>query len=177
VKGHDVLVQALARLVRDGRDLHLTMVGDGTERARLERRVSALGLSGRVRFAGALSGESLVTELAHADLYVQPSRREGFGVALVEAMATGLPVVATRSGGPEGIVTAADGVLAAPDDAPALAAAMGEALDRLDGFDAPGIASRVRERYSRAAVGNQLLGLYRELAAPGSAGPDDRMGR
>jgi teichuronic acid biosynthesis glycosyltransferase TuaC len=170
VKGHDVLIEALAELARGGRDVHLTVVGDGRERDRLQRLARERSVQALVGFAGALSGDALLAELQRADLYVQPSRREGFGVAVVEAMATGLPVVATRSGGPEDILTTADGVLVAPDDAIALAEGLAETIDRIDEFDEASIAARVSGRYSRAIVGAALDAMYRDIAAPGADG-------
>ncbi len=163
VKGQDVLLEAFAHLVRSGTDATLTLVGDGSRRERLEDMARELGVQDRVRFPGQLVGGALVSALTSADLYVQPSRREGFGVSLVEAMATGLPVVATRSGGPRDIVGASDGILAAPGDADALTTAIAEALGRLPSFDARAIADGVRCRYSRAAVGELLHEFYESV--------------
>jgi len=163
-KGVDVLLEALAAL--KGRvDVSARIVGDGAERARLHERAAALGLSGTAEFLGALSGDALAAELAAADLYCQPSRREGFGVALVEALATGLPAVATDSGGPADIVTRRDGVLVAPGDATALAEAIERAASSLESFDRAAIAAATLERFGPESVGARLAALYAEVAS------------
>ncbi|MBE0476154.1 MAG: glycosyltransferase [Coriobacteriia bacterium] len=164
-KGHAVLLDALAALVAEGRDLELTIVGDGPLRERLARLSQALGLVGRVRLAGPLPQEELREALGSADLFVLPSLREGFGVALIEAMSTGLPAVATRSGGPSGIVGPGQGVLVEPGDRTALAEGIRLALEDQASFDGAAIAASIRERFSKEVVGHLLVRLYREVAA------------
>ncbi|SMF63213.1 Glycosyltransferase involved in cell wall bisynthesis [Tistlia consotensis] len=93
-KGLDLLVPAFARLVAGGADLQLVLAGpDRGARAGAERRVADLGLQGRVTFTGMLQGEAKRAALADAALFVLPSYRENFGLAVVEAMASGLAVV------------------------------------------------------------------------------------
>ncbi|MEX0758999.1 MAG: glycosyltransferase [Tistlia sp.] len=93
-KGLDLLVPAFARLVEAGADLQLVLAGpDRGARAETEARIAALGLAGRVTFTGMLRGEDKLAALADAALFVLPSYRENFGLAVVEAMAAGLPVV------------------------------------------------------------------------------------
>lgn len=169
-KGHDLLVRAVAELVSGGMDVELAIVGDGPERSRLEQLAETLGVRASIRFEGTVLGDELGAHLARADLFVLPSRSEGFGVVLIEALATGLPVVATRSGGPEDIVTAEDGVLVARDDASALARGIAEAVGRLPGFDRPRIAERAARRYSPQAVGEQLVAVYRAVVTGSPVG-------
>ncbi len=164
-KGHDVLLTALARLVEGGADLTLTVIGDGRERAALEGLAARLGVAGRVRFTGRLLGDDVPREFATADAFVLPSRREGFGIALIEAMATGLPVVATRSGGPEGIVDPGDGLLVDPDDDIALTEAITALAEGISTYDGKRIAERVASRYSPAVVGARLAEVYADVIA------------
>ncbi|MDO8963161.1 MAG: glycosyltransferase [Coriobacteriia bacterium] len=164
VKGQDILIAAIALLLESGSDVELTVVGDGSLGGALRRSVDSGGLADRIRFTGALRGAALLDEYARADLYIQPSRREGFGVAIVEALATGLPVVATRSGGPEHTVGAEDGVLVDAGGADSLAAGVKLAIERLGAFDPRSIAHRAVQRYSRQTVGRQLVELYRSLS-------------
>lgn len=170
VKGHDVLIRALAHAVRAGLDATLEVVGGGPDRDALERLASAEGLSGRVMFSGPLGDAELPAALGRADAFVLPSRREGFGVALVEALATGMPVVATRSGGPDDIVGQADGILVEPDDAESLAAGLHEIERRFDGYDRRAIAGRVLARFGPGAVGAQLVDAYRAAIVGGFVG-------
>lgn len=93
-KGLDLLIPAFAQLVAGGADLHLVLAGpDRGARAEAEVRVARLGLAGRVSFTGMLRGETKRAALAEAALFVLPSYRENFGLAVVEALAAGLPVL------------------------------------------------------------------------------------
>lgn len=168
-KGHDLLLEALARMVADGSDIVLEIVGGGALEGDLRVKSTALGLGDRVTFLGALTGQAMLAAMHRADLYVQASRREGFGLALVEAMATGLPAVATDSGGPGEIVTPETGVLVAPGRVDALAEGISLAIARRSDFDPQEIALSVAGRFGRAAVGERLLQLYRDVVGIGSA--------
>lgn len=163
VKGHGVLLRAFAAILRDGRDAELRIVGDGPERGELLRLAGAEGVAGRVRFAGTVDGPALAEAYAWADLFVLPSLREGFGVVLVEALATGLPAVATRSGGPEDILAPADGLLVEPGDVGSLADGLSAGLDRLSDYDASAISARAAQRYAPAAIGARLAAVYRAV--------------
>lgn len=165
VKGHRVLIEALALLAPTRPGLRLRVVGEGPERGSLEALAARLGIADRVTFVGALDRERLAAEYRSADLFVLPSLREGFGVVLLESLASGTPVVATASGGPQGIVGPAEGELAEPGDAESLAGAIGRALDRSGSFDPAALSYGVHERYGPQAVGERLVALYREVAA------------
>jgi glycosyltransferase involved in cell wall biosynthesis len=99
-KGTDILIQAVADCIGSGADLTLRIVGDGKYRPMLEASADKLGIAGRVTFTGALPGAQAVKEqLDKADLFVLPSRTEGLPRALIEAMARGLPCIASAVGG------------------------------------------------------------------------------
>ncbi len=125
-KGYDVLVAALAKLT----DLswRLVIVGDRDRSPdtvrRLDDEITHLGLADRIRFTGAVAPERLPALYADADLFVLPSRFEGYGMAYTEAIAHGLPVVGTSAGAIPDTVPKGAGVLVPPDDAQALAAAL-----------------------------------------------------
>jgi colanic acid/amylovoran biosynthesis glycosyltransferase len=128
-KGHEVLLEALACLQRDGLTVSLTLVGDGSERASLERRARALPLPGSVEFAGWRDGAGVLDALGQARIVVLPSFAEGLPIVLMEALAAGRVVVATRVAGvPELVVAGQTGWLVEPGDAFALAAALKQAL-------------------------------------------------
>lgn len=167
VKGFDLLIKAVGQVLRAGIEVRLDIVGDGPERASLEGSVAREGLGGSVRFRGSLRPDELVAALRDADAYVLASRSEGFGVALVEALATGLPAVATRSGGPESIVSETDGILVAPDDVDALAAGLGSLVAGLATYDNERIAEGVRRRFGREVIGARLTSLYRAIVDEG----------
>jgi glycosyltransferase involved in cell wall biosynthesis len=127
-KGHPVLLQALARGGDQLARVQLDLVGDGPARSELEQLAHELGLTSRVRFHGSLPEAGVADLLAAADLFVLPSvvarngQQEGLPVVLIEALAAGVPVVATRlSGVPEVIRDSETGLLAEPGDPDGLA--------------------------------------------------------
>ncbi|TGE02250.1 glycosyltransferase [Methylobacterium nonmethylotrophicum] len=125
-KGYDVLVQALASLA--DLDWSLTIAGSLDRApdcaASLRGRIAALGLRDRITLAGAVTPEALDRLYAEADLAVSASVFEGYGMALTEALARGLPLVATTGGAAAETVPAGAGIAVPPGDAPALAAAL-----------------------------------------------------
>lgn len=165
-KGHAVLLDALAAL-RDPR-LRVLCAGDGSLRDALPARAAALGLGDAVRFLGAV--DDVADLLAAADAFLMPSHHEGLGVAALEAMAAGLPVVASRVGGlPEAVVDGETGLLVPPADPAALAAAITRlAADpaRARELGAAGRA-RVQARFSMTAMAEGTLAVYRELVGGG----------
>ena len=123
VKGVPVLFEALAIARQSRPDLHLTLIGDGPERAGLEAEAKPLGAA--VRFVGYKSQTEVAQALAQTDVLVLPSFAEGVPVVLMEAMAAGLPVIATRIAGiPELVADGISGQLVPPGDAGALATAI-----------------------------------------------------
>jgi glycosyltransferase involved in cell wall biosynthesis len=130
-KGHAVLLEALAEL-RD-RKWHLTCAGSVTRDpatfAALEHQVERLALRARVSFLGDLDSDALEREYERADLFVLASHLEGYGMALAEAVARGIPVVSTTAGAIPETVPAAAGVLVPPGDSRALAKALATLLD------------------------------------------------
>jgi glycosyltransferase involved in cell wall biosynthesis len=122
-KGHEFLLEAAALLKADGMRLRYQIAGAGPLRRHLEQHAAHLGLQSDVEFLGFI--EDMPKFFAHIDLFVMPSLHEGFGVAALEAMAAGKPVVASRVGGlMESVVDGSTGILVAPADAAALARAI-----------------------------------------------------
>ena len=126
-KGVDVLLEALAAMPR--RDVILRLIGDGPERAALERQARHLGIAPRVRFVGALPAADVPCVAAPSHVLVLPSRYEELGRVNVEGMAMGLPVVATRIGGiPELVRDQVNGLLVQPEDPRELSIAIDRVL-------------------------------------------------
>eukprot|EP00802_Teleaulax_amphioxeia_P005489 Tamp_05493.p1 GENE.Tamp_05493~~Tamp_05493.p1 ORF type:complete len:700 (+),score=90.02 Tamp_05493:299-2398(+) len=103
-KGPDLLVEAVPMVLATRSDVKFVFVGDGYMRGDLERRVQELGVESAVRFLGSMSGLPLVQLFKSADCVCVPSRNEPFGIVVLEAWASGKPVVATISGGPREFV-------------------------------------------------------------------------
>lgn len=144
----------------------LTIAGDGPQRAALMRQARQKGVHESITFAGELA--NVETLLADADVYVQPSHQEGLSNAVLEAMATGLPIVATRISGNEDVVTDGDnGMLVPPGNAAALAEALLQMVEQPALARRMGARSRalVEARFSTRAVTAQLERAYRGLPA------------
>ncbi len=160
-KGHRFLLDALAALGRD--DVTLDLVGGGELRPELEAQAARLGLVGRVRFLGPLSKEGVAELMRRADLLLLPSLHENLPVVLAEAMASGLPAVATRVGGVADLVDSEDaGTLVEPGDPGALAEAIRRRLDSPEP-DPSALAARAAERFGYDALGRTWDEIYGEL--------------
>jgi glycosyltransferase involved in cell wall biosynthesis len=153
--------------------LHLALVGDGPARSRLATMLAG----GRVTFTGELHGEELTAAYASADVFVFPSTTDTLGLALLEALASGLPVVAARTPASTELLEGMDaGELVSPDDDRELMAAVGRLLS--GGPDRPAIARAVRRVATDwSEVTEELLGHYGDAledARPGSGAPTAR---
>jgi len=160
-KGFDVLLRAHALLLEQGR-VHLLILGEGKERPRLESLVDELGSAGQVDMPGFVDSPSKY--IAKASVVAMPSRIEGFGNALVEAMACGVPVVATKgSGGPGEILAGGRyGPLVPPDDPGALSRAITEVISN------PVAPSELIERAGDFTV-DRVVDRYLEVLFPREA--------
>jgi glycosyltransferase involved in cell wall biosynthesis len=154
-KGHEHLIDALALLAERRPGMVLELVGDGPERERILQRARERGVAERVSLLGARSSEEVRATLAGAGVFALPSvrlpsgRMEGIPVALMEAMASGVPVVATRlSGIPELVQDGVTGLLVEPRDPHGLAAAMARVVE--DDALAAELALRARELVERS---------------------------
>ena len=163
----DVAVAALA-LMRTP-DVRLRLVGEGKDRAAIENQVSALGLTGRVELVG--SRPDPAPDLRAADVVVVPSRYDAMALVLLEAMACGAAVVATRVAGSSALEGA--GQLVPVEDTKALAKAVDALLADPDQSRSLGLAARKRavENYSLQRSVNGTIGLWRRL---GACPPSDR---
>lgn len=173
-KAQHILLMALERLVRQNRNVLLRLVGDGPDRAALERHASALGLSGRVRFEGWLNQDQLRPVYAAADVFALPSFVEGIPVVLMEAMAQAIPCVATNiTGIPELIRNGAEGVLVTPSDDEQLAGAIDMLMDDPDLRRRLGQAGRERvlRDYNLQGNAEHLAGVFRERVRGAAPAP------
>ncbi len=168
-KGIDVLLSAVSTLADEGYTLTLWIAGEGSDRPSLERRSSELGLDGQVRFLG--QRDDVGDLLEACDVFVLPSRREGLGIAALEAMAAGRPVVATRVGGlAEAVIHEETGLLVPPEDPAALAESLARSIGDLALRERLGAAGpeRVTKTYSPHAMVDAYERLYSELIREGA---------
>lgn len=164
VKGFDLLLDAFAGLAKRHHEVELLILGEGSERAALQRQIEAQGLAGQVILAGRVGNLSDWYRSAH--LLVMSSRHEGFPNALVEAMAHGLPAVSFDcEAGPRNIIRhEVDGLLVPPGDIAKLASAIELLIgdsDMRDRYAARAV--EVRERFSEARIQDSWHQLFNEV--------------
>jgi glycosyltransferase involved in cell wall biosynthesis len=170
-KGLDVLLRAVAQLVGNGVPVRLVVIGPSGQEDELAGLVADLGLKDIVSALGPVSRAEVARCLWESDLFILPSRREALGVAVLEAMAAGLPVVATSVGGiPEILTDARDGRLVPAGDVAALGSAIEDLLSneplrkqlaeagkrRAQEFGVPAMVEKVRALYASLATQQQL---------------------
>jgi glycosyltransferase involved in cell wall biosynthesis len=165
-KGIDALLPAFARVRERRSDATLDIVGDGPDRATYERLTAELSLDDAVMFHGLQPKSRIAEILAASDLFVLASRFDNNPCVLVEAQASGLPIVATRVGGIPEIVGDA-GLLAERDDVEGIAARILEALTNLGAYDRAAIAAHARKRYSLEQIGGELADVYGKALSDG----------
>jgi glycosyltransferase involved in cell wall biosynthesis len=163
-KGHALMVEAVALLKKRGREVSLDIGGYGPEARRLRGLIARLGVEREVRLLGRLSREEVRSALWQANAFVHASRVETFGIAVIEALATGLPVVVTRCGGVESIVTDELGLTVESGNAEVLAEAMEEMIGAAAAYDPDALHEDIDARFSGEAVGSKLVEIYRQTA-------------
>jgi glycosyltransferase involved in cell wall biosynthesis len=164
-KGLDVLLRAWKAVyeTRSERDLELILVGSGADAAELRKDIAALKVEGLTWFDQFVSDRSRIRAyLSAADIFVFPSRHEGFAVAPLEAMACGLPLVSTDAGGMADVLAHGEddgGILVRSDDPDALATVLGRLVDDPHLRQRMGTNSRrrIEATYSLSAVGAELM--------------------
>jgi L-malate glycosyltransferase len=159
-KRMDLVIDAVDVLRKRGFNVTLTIIGDGDHRTTLEKRVSQLGLTEFVHFAGLIPVSNMPTTMATGHILVSASEFETFGVTLIEGLALGMPVVATRSGGPESIVTRNVGRLVDKWEATAFADAVEEVMVGIDQFRPEKMRSHCEAHYSAGVVAAALQLIY-----------------
>jgi len=166
-KGIDIALEALST-VKDmfGDWIYYVIGAEGPAADALRRQVVRLDLNNRVKFLGVRSKAEIASYLQQSDVFLLPSRLETFSVVTAEALCMGVPVVATRCGGPEDFVSADAGVFAAPGDVEALANAIMTLYREQARFDRDAIARRYRRCFAPEAVGQQLYEVYRRALTP-----------
>jgi glycosyltransferase involved in cell wall biosynthesis len=164
IKGHEYLIEAIAKLKRDFPALHLVIIGSGDRHDALLRQAESAGLRDAVHLLG--HRDDIETCLAGMDLFVLPSLNEGMGRALIEAMSAGLPVIASRVGGIPAVVShERTGLLVPPGDAGALADALRRLLDRPEWAAQLGMAaSRSMDwRYGSVSMVHAIESIFTEV--------------
>ncbi|MDZ4089100.1 MAG: glycosyltransferase [Tabrizicola sp.] len=172
VKGALLLIEAMAEVLKSHPDATLTLAGDGPARAGAEARAKALGIDGAVRFAGFMTQGQVADLLANSDMLVLPSFAEGLPVVYMEALASRIPVVASRVAGVQELVEdGVTGYAVPPGDLPTLVDRIIRLMDNPNAARDMGLAGRsaVEQGFDIAREGAWLAQLFRE------GGPEGRL--
>jgi glycosyltransferase involved in cell wall biosynthesis len=163
-KGMDLLLHAFAHAF-GGADVRLQIIGAGAEHAALDRLVAELELADQVELSGQLSRDGVRSAMQAGHVIVSASYVETFGFTLIEAMACGKPVIATRSGGPEYFITPETGLLVPTGDAGALASALQQIRETYAQYDPAAIRAYCLANFSNDALVRHLETVYESLLA------------
>lgn len=168
VKGIEYLIRAAPEILAASPECEIVLLGAPAECAIARKYYELarnLGVQDVITVRGKVPNAILPSWMRAADLFVLPSLKEGFGIVLAEALACGIPVVSTRSGGPEDIVEKELGILIPPGDSEALADAVIRGLAR-EGIESPEfLADSMRRRFSHTFVTRKILDVYGKVLA------------
>lgn len=171
-KGFDILIRAYAKLLKTTPDVHLTIMGDGPEMSAIRNLTAELGIPdsqssngpdvhSTVSFTGSYHRREFAEALTHSDVFVLPSRSETFGLVYAEALAAGVPVIATKCGGPEDFIDDTNGILVPVEDSKALAEAMMTMTETKNSYDGAAISEDCRKRFSPETISVKLIEVFK----------------
>ena len=161
-KGMDLLINSFHAAFKYEPHVKLFIYGDGVERHSLKKLVISFGLADRIRFMGAYPRINIADKFRECDCFVLASRAETFGVVYIEALASGLPVIATKCGGPEDFVNELNGILVTVDDEKALIDAMLYMYAHSQSYDARQISKETINIFSPETIARRLTQVYKE---------------
>ncbi len=159
-KGYDILVDAFAKANESHLSWGLTIVGDGTERTAIQQKINHYGLQDKIHLIGRKTKQEIATLLQNSHVFVLASRSETFGVAYIEALSMGVPIIATQCGGPEDFVQPTDGLLIPLDNLVALTDAIKYMIEHYADYDRAKIAADCKMRFSPEIIAKQLTQIF-----------------
>ena len=155
------MIQGYSEALKHNQLLNLTIVGDGPQLESLKALVIELNIDSYVNFMGRLSNEDVKIQMHLADIFILTSKKETFGVVLIEALAVGLPCITTKSGGPEGIITNEELGQICDHNAEDIAKAILSVSSKE--YDSKKIREHVVSTYSSKIVAGQINKVYEKI--------------
>lgn len=160
-KGLDLLLKSVSQLER--RDFVLHIGGNGILLDNFKKMARELGVEQNCKFYGEISRNEIADFYSKLDLFVLPSRYETFGIVLIEAMACGIPVIATKCGGPQEIVTPTTGILIQKENTEELKSAIISLSENLKSYSKEAIRNYANANFGKEVFIEHLSGLYKEI--------------
>lgn len=162
-KGFDILIQAFARYISKGETGHLNINGEGPQKEKLLNLAKKLNIADKITFTGGLSHNDLKKLIYKSDAMIMSSRIETFGVVLIEAMAAGKPVVATKCGGPEEFVEDFNGLLVDVEDVDGLCEAMIKIKNNYMNYNSELIRQKCLDNFSQKSIASKIVNYYQKI--------------
>lgn len=159
-KGFDLLIDAFSIMYKVNRKVRLMIIGEGEEREKLQNRIDQLGLSDNIFLVGRKNKNEIIRILNDSSAFILPSRSENFSVSVLEALAVGLPVIATLCGGIKECINDDNGLLVPVEDVNALSDAMKVMYCTIDKYDNHKIAQDCLNRFSPSVIASQLTEVF-----------------
>ena len=170
IKGFDVVIRALGESESLPNNLLFTIIGDGTEKEKLQEMIETYHLSDKVHLVGRKTRDYIVDALHEADVYILSSHSETFGVAPVEALACGVPVIATDCGGSRSYMNEFNGLMIPVNDVKAMSGAISYMVEHYMEFDRKRIAEDCKQRFSAESIARQLEAIFEDVIANSKKG-------
>ena len=164
-KGFDMFAKAFALLELPKDKWTLTIIGEGEERANLQMQIDESGFSENIHLVGSKNKLEIAQMLNESDVFVLPSRNENFSVAVLEALASGLPVIASICGGIRECINEKNGILFKVDDVEGLSLCLKYMYEHHQDYDRQAIADDCKARFSSEVIAKQLTEIFEDVVA------------
>jgi glycosyltransferase involved in cell wall biosynthesis len=162
-KGIETLIEAFAKSFKGNKNIQLIIGGDGSLKKQLEELSTQFGIDKQTIFLGALTRKEVAIEMNRCNCFVLPSEFETFGVVYIEAIASGKPIIGTKNGGAEDIITDTNGIIIDKKNIYKLAKALVYMKNNELKYDPKKIREEAISKYSGNVIINKLKGVYKEL--------------
>lgn len=162
-KNINLLIDAFALLSKNDNNIFLNIIGNGPDKYLLENLSIKHKIDHLIKFHGNLKDFDIIEILSNSDIFVLPSKIETFGIAIIEAMALGLPVIVTKSGGPETYVNESNGIVIEPDNIDQLYQALQKLKLEHKNFNSENIKNYISINFSSSIISNKLTRIYQNI--------------
>ena len=162
-KRMDLTISAFVKAFQDNNNVKLIIFGDGPERIKLQQMIHDLNAEKKIELKGICIREEIASYLNESDLFVLASQTETFGVSYIEALAMGVPVIATKCGGPEGFIDNQNGILVDIDNFDQLVDSFHYMYENIGKYDRELISNRSNKLFSEHTVAKKLIELYNQV--------------